>query len=146
MKQFPVALLATTVILLLAATCRTSSDTPETQPAHAGANALIGALRTSGLEPRQVDRIKSTFFMVPATVYAIRGGELQVYEYPTEERAAREAAQVSADGSSIGTSKALWIAPPHFFRAGALLVLYLGSDGQVLEILRAQLGPPFAGR
>ena len=140
------ALLSTAVILLLAAAGDTVLMAAETQPGGASAKTLISALRTSGLEPRQVDRITQAFFTVPAMVYQLRDGELQVYEFPNEERAAREAENVSADGSSVGTSKVLWIAPPHFFRAGALLVLYLGNDEQVLDVLRARIGPQFAGQ
>lgn len=140
------ALLSTAVILLLAAAGDTGLMAAETQPGRASAKTLISALRTSGLEPRQVDRITQAFFTVPATVYQLRDDELQVYEFPNEERAAREAEKVSADGSSVGTSKVLWIAPPHFFRAGALLVLYLGNDEQVLDVLHARIGPQFAGQ
>jgi hypothetical protein len=128
------------------AACHAVLIVAEARPGGASAKTLLSALRTSGLEPRQVDRITPAFFSMPATVYQIRDGELQVYEFPTEERAAREAETVSADGSSVGSSKVLWKAPPHFFRAGALLVLYLGSDEQVLDVLRAKIGPQFAGQ
>jgi hypothetical protein len=38
------------------------------------------------------------------------------------------------------------VAPPHFYRQGRLLVLYLGEDTQTLGRLACLLGPPFAGR
>jgi hypothetical protein len=140
------ALHSSAAILLFAAACSTVLAVAATRPRSMSAKTLLSALRDSGLEPRQVDRITQAFFTVPATVYQIRGGELQVYEFPNEERAAREAEAVSADGSSVGTSKVLWMAPPHFFRSGALLVLYLGSDEQALDSLRAKMGPQFAGQ
>jgi hypothetical protein len=140
------ALRCSAVILLFAAACYTVLAVAEARPGGMNAKTLLSALRDSGLEPRQVDRITQAFFTVPATVYQIRGGELQVYEFPNEKRVAREAETVSADGVSVGTSKVLWMAPPHFFRTGALLVLYLGSDEQVLDILRAKIGPQFAGQ
>jgi hypothetical protein len=37
------------------------------------------------------------------------------------------------------------MAPPHFFKRGRLLVLYLGTDRQILKILHAALGKQFAG-
>ena len=146
MQRCQRALRSTTAVLLLTAACHTVLVTAGTQPGSVSARTLLSALHASGLEPRQVDRITPAFFTVPATVYQIRDGVLQVYEFPNEERAAREAETVSADGSSVGTSKVLWMAPPHFFRAGALLVLYLGSDEQVLDILRAKIGSQFAGQ
>lgn len=146
MQRFSMVLFAAAATLLLAMPRITLSDTIKTQPRQTDVDALIAALRTSGLGPRQVDHITNSFFTVPATVYAIRGGELQVYEYPNEDLAARDAAQVSATGSSIGTSKPFWIAPPHFFRRRQIMVLYLGSDAHTLDVLRAKIGPQFAGR
>lgn len=146
MQQCARILLSTTAIVLLAAACHARLAAAETQPGHTSVETLMSALRTSGLEPRQVDRITQAFFTVPATVYQIRGGELQVYEFPNQEQAAREAATVSANGMRIGTSKVLWMAPPHFFCDGVLLVLYLGSDTQALDVLGAKIGPQFAGQ
>jgi hypothetical protein len=39
-----------------------------------------------------------------------------------------------------------WVAPPHFFLKGRVLVLYVGSDPAVLAALRAVLGAQVAGR
>ena len=75
--------------------------------------------------------------------------EVQVYEYADEAAAAADAARVSPDGSHFGhppTISVNWAAPPHFHRAGRLIVLYVGSDPAVLRVLEAVLGPQFAGR
>ncbi len=39
-----------------------------------------------------------------------------------------------------------WVAPPHFFQEGRVLVLYAGADQTVLAALTELLGPQFAGR
>jgi hypothetical protein len=36
-----------------------------------------------------------------------------------------EAKKVNADGAAVGTSSALWVGPPHFYRKGKLVVLYV---------------------
>jgi hypothetical protein len=36
--------------------------------------------------------------------------------------------------------------PPHFFKSGRLIVLYVGEESSVLKALEAMLGPQFAGR
>ena len=39
-----------------------------------------------------------------------------------------------------------WVAPPHFYRQGRVIVLYVGSNPNILSLLTAVLGPQFAGR
>ena len=38
-----------------------------------------------------------------------------------------------------------WIDTPHFYKAGKIIVLYIGSDATVLDLLKGALGPQFAG-
>ena len=39
----------------------------------------------------------------------------------------------------------MWMATPHFFKSGKLIVLYLGDDVAVMTLLTGLLGPQFAG-
>ncbi len=90
--------------------------------------------------------VEQPFFSPKAKVVRLgEAGEAQIYEYATEQKAAAEAARVTPQGG-IGTSMPMWIAPPHFFRKGSLLVLYLGTDEKTLLTLRGVLGERFAGR
>jgi hypothetical protein len=57
-----------------------------------------------------------------------------------------DAAQVAPDGGSIGTSMVTWVATPHFYKTGRILVLYVGDDQAILDLLEGALGPQFAGR
>ena len=127
--------------------------TPATQPpaqnpaAHGAATAsIVDALRSAGLEVEDAGPIEQSFFTVPAHVYVVEGGDLQVYRYPSEAAAKADAEKVDPKGSPIGTSMVSWIAPPHFFRRGDTIVNYLGSNERVLEILRREMGPQFAGQ
>ncbi|HWW74513.1 MAG TPA: hypothetical protein VNZ44_03905 [Pyrinomonadaceae bacterium] len=74
------------------------------------------------------------------------GDNIQVFRYATAGAAAREAARINPDGSGGATSTAMWIAPPHFYRKGRLIVLHVGSNAAVQNALVALLGPQFAGR
>jgi hypothetical protein len=38
-----------------------------------------------------------------------------------------------------------WIATPHFFSSGRLLVLYVGDNNEILSMLEQLLGPQFTG-
>ena len=68
-----------------------------------------------------------------------------MYEYATEKAMNEEAAKVSPDGTSVGNSKVSWIEPPHFYKVGRILVLYIGTDSNVINALGEIIGPQFAG-
>jgi hypothetical protein len=108
--------------------------------------ALIEHLRASGFAPRFEETVEQPFFSVKGRVLAVGGEHVQVFEYPTPDAAAAEAARISPDGMSVGTAKIHWLGPPHFYRSGKLLVLYIGTDKAVQRALESALGPQFAGR
>lgn len=70
---------------------------------------------------------------------------LQVFDYPSETVAEREANRISPDGTAIGPHRVEWVEPAHFYRVDRFVVLYLGRNETVQETLTAVLGPPFAG-
>jgi len=39
-----------------------------------------------------------------------------------------------------------WVATPHLFRSGKVIVLYVGDGASTLKVLETVLGPQFAGR
>ena len=63
---------------------------------------------------------------------------MQVFEYKSTRAAALDANKIS---SARSTTMAMWIASPHFFNAGRLIVLYVGADSSVLKVLADLLGP-----
>lgn len=113
------------------------------QPA---APPLADELRAAGLQVEDAGQVEQPFFPVPAHVYIVEGGDVQVYQFESEEAAQTHAAKVSPNGSSIGTSAMHWMAPPHWFRRRATIVNYLGDNPKVLAALERLMGPQFAGR
>jgi hypothetical protein len=83
----------------------------------------------------------------------INGSAVSVYDYTFTAQADLDARGISADGtqltSGIGPARRAiavdWIAPPHWFKRGRVIVLYVGSDSVLLHSLRVALGPQFAG-
>jgi len=94
-------------------------------------------------------KVRQPFFSAPGTVLAVADDDIQVYEYSASDKAQREAARVSDDGSTIMTDDAPlhveWVATPHFFQRDRLIVVYVGDDDEVLDVLKNTLGEPFAG-
>lgn len=91
------------------------------------------------------ERVRQPFFSVSGRIIMVNNEGLQVFEYPTQVAAANEAERVSQDGMTIGSSKPSWMAPPHFFKRGTLIVIYVGNNQTILNILKATLGGQFAG-
>jgi len=90
--------------------------------------------------------IVQDFFSVTGQVFKVNGEEVQLFEYDNQSKAEVEAALVSPDGSSIGTSMPFWAAPPHFYKAGRIIVLYVGENQAVTKALETVLGAQFAGQ
>lgn len=103
-------------------------------------------MRRSGLSAQPAGQVRQPFFSVPARLIAIDADQVQVLEYADERSARADAARISPDGGTVGNSHVDWIAPPHFYRTGRLLVLYVGNRTDVKTALEGLLGPQFAGR
>jgi hypothetical protein len=75
----------------------------------------------------------------------VGGQDVQAFEFASAEEADSVAGTVSADGSLIGTSMVGWLTPPHFYKSGKLIVIYVGSGGDVIDALQEAMGTQFAG-
>lgn len=139
MSSLSLILLATTLVL---AACGG-------QPASAqgfGIEEFISVLQDKDANAGKGPRIEQAFFSVIGDFVDLNGETVQVFEYDSAETMESDAVLVSADGGSIGTSMVNWVATPHFYKKGRILVLYLGDTAETLELLESVLGPQFAGR
>ena len=106
---------------------------------------FMDALVSVGATVGQEGEVEQPFFSVPGLVIMVNSETVQVFEYLDAVQADAEAAQVAPDGSTVGTSMASWVGPPHFYRAEQLIVLYVGENQSVIESIETVLGPQFAG-
>jgi len=109
-------------------------------------NGLMAALQTAGLTVEAAGAVSQPLFSVPGQSVTVNGQELQVYVFDTAEAMEAAAAQVSADGSTVGTTMPTWTSAPHFYKADRLLVVFVGQDQKILDILSGAFGSQFAGR
>ena len=109
-------------------------------------NTLINTLQATGMNVEAGDQITQPFFSVTGQTLKVNGQDVQVFVYDTAQAMEAEAAQIAADGSTIGTSMPSWMDDPHFFKNGRILLLYLGQDQKIMDILSGIFGPQFAGR
>ena len=77
-----------------------------------------------------------------------------MYDYGTSQDASQDTTHISSDGSTITrtdssgltTGAAIdYVAPPHWFSRGHVIVLYIGCDASIMNLLEEVLGSPFAG-
>jgi len=90
--------------------------------------------------------IAQPFFSVKGRRLTVNGGDVEVFEYPSHVKATAEAARISSDGYSIGTTQVDWIAKPHFYNSGKLIILYVGENTVIESLLESVIGSQFAGR
>ena len=107
---------------------------------------LVDALRAAGMTVESTGEVSQPFLAVPGQQLQVNGGNVQVFEYASAEVAAADANQIAPDGSSTATTMITWVEPPHFYRKDQLLVLYVGSDEAIQDLLTSLLGPQFAGQ
>lgn len=115
----------------------------------ASTDALISALREQGLSVTVGDMLpphSTPYFSTRARVVFVNSATLQVFEYETSAAADRDAAKVSPGGSPIGNVQILWVSVPHFYKSGRVIVTYVGTDSDLLQVLEQVLGAPFASR
>jgi hypothetical protein len=117
-------------------------------------SSVLGAMRERGVTIQEQGTGTSPFLRGTDHRVTINGEPVDVYEYATTVEAALDAGRISADGSTfssgfgpIGGSAAIveFVAPPHWFRQGRVIVLYVGRDTDVLALLKDVLGAQFAG-
>lgn len=116
---------------------------------------LQQAFESGGLKVTASAPTTTSAFVSPAQVLTLRvgGSTVQIFRYPTVAEASAAASQVGADGSSLGKTQIDWRSPPHFFKHGRLIAVFLTAhlstettfEAQVLGVLRQQMGPQFAG-
>ena len=107
--------------------------------------SLIDGLRAGGAIVEPEGEVDQPFLSVTGTMIKLHGEDVQVFQYPDAAAAEAQAARISRDANTAGTTKIHWIGPPHFYRQGRLLVLYVGDEERVLKTLEAVLGRQFAG-
>ncbi len=144
MKQNILSILSLAIAALLIAACAPQAQ--GSAPAELNQADLIEAVRAGGAEVELGDSIEQAFFAVLGQNLKLDGTDVQVFEYESAQAMEADAAQVSADGSTIGNSMVTWVATPHFFKSGRVLALFVGEDAAVLEMLSGVMGEQFAGR
>jgi membrane-associated protease RseP (regulator of RpoE activity) len=107
---------------------------------------FIENLKRAGHAVEAKGPVVQPFLSVPGQFVSIDGSDVQTFEYDSEKAAKAAVAKIAPDGSTVGDTRIGWVEPPHFFRKGRLLVLYVGKNEQVTRALKPVLGDQIAGK
>jgi len=140
-----------TILILLLATLGVGCAGKEFPPVSQGGPvtdyvSLVDSLREEGANVEPSGEVTQPFFSVRGQAIKVNGEDVQVFEYSDRATAEAEATLVSPDGSSIGTSMPFWVGSPHFYKAGRIIVLYVGENAAVINVLESVLSAQFAGK
>ena len=89
-------------------------------------------------------RTPSGFLGATPTVLCVDHHTVNVYAYTSLAERAAQSNAIQPDGSIRYPGRGMipeWIATPHFFARGRLLVVYIGEDTSLVRSLHAMLGP-----
>jgi hypothetical protein len=136
------------VIIVVIATLGPKPSQPATDY-----STLLRYLRDSGASIGEEGEIDEEFFDIEGREVIVNESTIEVYEYANAEAMEAEASCVSPDGFGItkergdlGVHKEVnWIALPHFYKSGRIIVMYIGNDSSIISLLENALGKQFAG-
>jgi hypothetical protein len=115
---------------------------------------LIAALRARGAAVRDSGAASTLTFQGAGHGLLVNGAQVVAYAYGTALAAQYDASRVSSDGTTFrdgvgpfggGAVSVDWIASPHHYRRGRVIVTYIGDDGAITTLLTGVLGLQFAG-
>jgi hypothetical protein len=136
------------VLLLSACSPQTVPQTgtdSETQGSQGGYQGVVEALDEKGASVQPAGQIEQPFFGTPALAFTVNDENVQIFEFATVEQREAAAATISGNGFIIGTAMVDWIGTPYFFASERVIVLYVGSNPEMVELLTGILGAPLTG-
>lgn len=136
-------------ILIVAISACQSQPRPATSPTQVttgpATQSLADEFLAAGANVAFSIRLTQPFFSVGGIVLTVNGEDLQVFEYPDEATVQADVDAISPDANIINDEDMAWIAPPHFYRRGILMILYMGDNTDTLLLIEQVIGEQFAG-
>lgn len=112
--------LGATIVTMLLITSACTGNTVPVDALDEGVGSydqLVTALQANSVKVETAGIVSQPFFEPEGKVIRLDDQEVQVFKFANEGDTASAAETIFPDGSSIGTSLASWIAPPHFYHA-----------------------------
>jgi hypothetical protein len=116
-------------------------------------STLLRYLRDSGASIEEKGEMHESavfnLFDVEGKRVTVNGSSIYVFEYANAVAMELEASCASPDGFGMTkgnrAQQVSWINPPHFYKAGRIIVFYCGYNESIISLLENALGTQFAG-
>jgi len=79
------------------------------------------------------------------TAIDINDDNIFVYEYKDSKQMEEDLNTISDDGSMVGNAEISWIKPPHLYKSGNIIAIYVGDNKEIIDLINKILGQQFAG-
>jgi hypothetical protein len=110
--------------------------------AGSGIAAVMQRLRDAGATVEAGSFTSQPLFSTPGQVLVVNGHDVQLCAYDDAARAQAEAATISPDATTIGTTSVMWAKPASFYLRDAAIALYVGTDPGMISLLNDTFGEP----
>ena len=105
---------------------------------------LVDVLRAQGATVVPAGGVEQPFFDVQGQLLQLNGTDVQVFEFADEASRKEVSDRIPPNASSIGTTMVTWVDQPNIWASGRLIVLYIGQDAEIIDLLTSVLGEPIA--
>lgn len=145
MKKFIFAILCITISLLTFIGCNRS-----TQISYDSYEELVRNLENMGYTIEAED-VEESILLGQRKWLTVDGSEnISVYLYESNDEMEKDASYLSDDGFSYNNGKNAmdieWISHPHFYKSENMIILYVGENLEIIQVLEELVGPQFAGK
>jgi len=110
-----------------------------------GVDSLTGELQDQGADVEVLGSVSEPVFDTQSQLISVNGEEVQVFIFQNDSSVAEIANTVNNNASMIDTQSYTWVATPHFYQSGNMIVIYFGDNQEVTQLLEKVLGTQFAG-
>ena len=137
-------------LLILLAACLlcmagiAAADADQADPG-AVSSLLSQRLEHMNLKPQPLEKGENSALKGERYVMAFSGGTLELFAYRDEDGAARDLLTVDESGLLVAQAAVDWGGDPHFFLRDNVIVLYVGENSKVLDMLERLCGPQIRG-
>jgi hypothetical protein len=152
-KKLTVIVIAALLGLLITA-CTPVAATPDPDmpgaPVAPGAEAttyaeFVASLETQGAIVEERGQVRQPFMDITGQALAVRGQEIQVFEFATEQAQRDTAATLGMIRDTVAQAMGEPVGQVHVWANGRIIVLYAGQDSQTVTLLNRVVGTPLLG-
>ena len=108
-------------------------------------DSFVEKLLGSGASVQHMGSINQPFLSGQGRVIRVNGEDLQVFEYANRGLAEDDISIVIPDGCCFGTTNISWMGSPHLYQEDRLIVIYIGDNSSMRNLLENIMGSQFAG-